>query len=84
MKRISMVLMVVMVASAALSSLAPWPVQKEYYGVLAHWRLNDNQVAGVVAQYKLDDNAASTVVGGLDPRAYLGRELLCDSQRLEM
>jgi hypothetical protein len=54
--------LVVLLCGTALATLAPWPVQKEYYGVLAHWRMNDNQVAGAVAQYKLDDEAASTVV----------------------
>ena len=51
-----------MVCSAAIATLAPWPVQPEYYGILGHWRFNDHQVAGAVAQYKLDDEAANTVV----------------------
>jgi len=63
MKRFTMtVAMVAVLCGTVMATLAPWPVQKEYYGVLAHWRFNDNQVAGAVAQYKLDDNAASTTV----------------------
>jgi hypothetical protein len=66
MKRFTMTMvMVATISATALAQLAPWPVQKEYYGVLGHWRFNDFQLdaGSIVAQYKLNDTVAAWCAG---------------------